>query len=124
VGFTTGLTPLDISPRQRLDDVLKRVDGLPFGGTDCSAPVVWATHNKVPVDVFVVYTDNETWAGDIHPFQALRGYRQVMGRGAKLVVVGMTSTGFTIADPTDAGMLDVVGFDTAAPQVMADFTRG
>ena len=28
---------------------------------------------------------------------------------------------FTIADPNDAGMLDVVGFDLATPQVMADF---
>jgi 60 kDa SS-A/Ro ribonucleoprotein len=35
--------------------------------------------------------------------------------------VGMTSNEFTIADPEDAGMLDVVGFDTAAPAVMADF---
>jgi len=35
----------------------------------------------------------------------------------------MTSTGFTIADPNDAGMLDVVGFDEAAPAMMADFAR-
>lgn len=38
----------------------------------------------------------------------------------KLVVVGMVSNGFSIADPDDAGMLDVVGFDAAAPQVIAD----
>ena len=29
----------------------------------------------------------------------------------------MTSTGFSIADPDDGGMLDVVGFDSAAPAV-------
>jgi len=40
-----------------------------------------------------------------------------------LIVVGMVSNGFTIADPDDAGMLDVAGFDTAVPQVMADFAR-
>ena len=45
------------------------------------------------------------------------------GIAAKLIVVGMTSTGFSIADPNDAGMLDVVGFDAAAPAVMADFAR-
>jgi 60 kDa SS-A/Ro ribonucleoprotein len=33
----------------------------------------------------------------------------------------MVSTGFTIADPDDAGMMDVVGFDVAVPQVMRDF---
>ena len=113
-----------ISPRQRLDDVLKAVDGLPFGGTDCALPMIWALRNKVEVDTFVVYTDNETWAGKVHPFQALAEYRHRTGRAAKLIVVGMTATSFTIADPTDPGMLDVVGFDTAAPQVMADFARG
>ena len=35
----------------------------------------------------------------------------------------MTSNGFTIADPDDAGMLDVVGFDASAPPVIADFAR-
>jgi 60 kDa SS-A/Ro ribonucleoprotein len=119
-----GLNPLAISPKQRLDDVLKAVDGLPFGGTDCSLPMIWAAKHKVEVDTFVVYTDNETWAGNVHPFQALRDYRQAMGRPAKLIVVGMTATKFTIADPKDPGMLDVVGFDAAAPQVMADFARG
>ena len=43
---------------------------------------------------------------------------------AKLIVVGMQSNGFTIADPNDKGMLDVVGFDSAAPQVMSLFAEG
>lgn len=43
---------------------------------------------------------------------------------ARLIVVGMASNGFTIADPTDPGMLDVVGFDAAAPEVMANFAAG
>jgi 60 kDa SS-A/Ro ribonucleoprotein len=41
-----------------------------------------------------------------------------------LIVVGMTANQFTIADPSDPGMLDVVGFDIAAPQVMTDFSAG
>ena len=75
------------------------------------------------MDTFVIYTDNETWAGRVHPAQALRAYRNARGIPAKLVVVGMTSTGFSIADPDDAGMLDVVGFDTATPPVISDFAR-
>jgi 60 kDa SS-A/Ro ribonucleoprotein len=120
-GYPTGIEPVAISPRMRLDDVVKTTDALPFGGTDCALPMIWAADNKVPVDVFCVYTDSETWAGAIHPAQALAAYRQKMGIGAKLVVIGMVSNGFTIADPNDAGMLDVVGFDTATPSVIADF---
>jgi len=117
----TALTPLAISPRQRLDDVVRRMADLRFGGTDCALPIVEALAHRWPVDAFVVLTDNETWAGPIHPAQALRDYREQMGIPARLIVVGMASNGFTIADPDDAGMLDVVGFDTATPQVLSDF---
>lgn len=123
-GYRNGITPLDISPRQRLDDVVRKVSNLPFGGTDCALPMIWAETSKVEVDTFVIYTDSETWAGGIHPSQALCEYRQATGIAAKLVVVGMVSNEFTIADPNDAGMMDCVGFDTAAPQLMADFSRG
>jgi 60 kDa SS-A/Ro ribonucleoprotein len=53
--------------------------------------------------------------------QALRDYRERLGIAAKLVVVAMASNGFSIADPYDAGMLDVVGFDAATPQLLGDF---
>jgi 60 kDa SS-A/Ro ribonucleoprotein len=119
-----GLTPLAISPPQRLDDVVRTVSDLPFGGTDCALPMRYAQARKREIDTFVIYTDSETWAGDIHPVQALRDYRHASGIDARLVVVGMVSNGFSIADPADPGMLDVVGFDTATPQLISDFARG
>lgn len=121
--YPTGLTPLAISSRQRLDDVVASITNIPFGGTDCALPMVEALRHRWAVDAFVVFTDNETWAGDIHPAEALRLYRERMGIAAKLVVVAMASNGFTIADPADAGMMDVVGFDAAAPNVLADYLR-
>jgi 60 kDa SS-A/Ro ribonucleoprotein len=122
-GGESGITPVDISPRMRLTDVIKRIEAIPMGGTDCALPMVWARRNKLNVAGFVTYTDTETWAGNIHPAQALRQYRSEFVRDAKAVVVGMTSNGFTLADPNDRGMLDVVGFDTTAPAVIADFVR-
>jgi 60 kDa SS-A/Ro ribonucleoprotein len=119
-----GLTPLAISPRQRLDDAVRAVSDLPFGGTDCALPMRYAQAHKGEIDTFVIYTDSETWAGDIHPAQALRDYRHASGIDARLVVVGMVSNGFSIADPADQGMLDVVGFDTETPQLISDFARG
>jgi 60 kDa SS-A/Ro ribonucleoprotein len=122
-GFGSGLTPLAVSPRQRLDDVVRSIGKLPFGGTDCALPMLEATQGRWKVDTFVVYTDSETWAGKVHPVQALREYRERMGIPAKLVVVGMASNGFSIADPEDGGMLDVVGFDASAPRMISDFAR-
>lgn len=134
VGFSTAgggyygggnslLKELDISPKQTLPQAVKAVSDLPFGGTDCSLPMQYALQRKLEVDCFVVYTDNETYAGVMHPFQALQKYRQETGIPAKLIVVGMIANEFTIADPSDAGMLDVVGFDTSVPTIMADFVR-
>jgi 60 kDa SS-A/Ro ribonucleoprotein len=85
--------------------------------------MVWAAKNKAEFDTFVVYTDNETWAGTVHPYVALREYRDLTGIDARLVVVGMTANDVTIANPTDPGMLDVAGFDASVPNLIADFSR-
>jgi 60 kDa SS-A/Ro ribonucleoprotein len=119
--FSDSMMQLPISAKQRLDDVVNITDSLYCGRTDCALPMLDALKQRIPVDVFIVYTDSETWAGSIHPTQALTKYRNAMGIPAKLIVVGMVSNGFTIANPDDAGMLDVVGFDTATPSVIADF---
>ena len=122
-GGESGITRVNLSPRMRLADVIKRVEAIPMGGTDCALPMLWAARNKLDVSGFITYTDSETWAGNIHPAQALRQYRSEFVGDAKAVVVGMTSNGLTLADPNDRGMMDVVGFDTSAPAVIADFVR-
>lgn len=123
MGFSGQFVPLAITPRQRLDDAIRAVSGLPFERTDCAVPMLHALRHGLEVDTFVIYTDSETWCGSIHPVQALRQYRERTGINAKLVVVGMVANQFSIADPNDAGMMDVVGFDAAVPQVIADFSR-
>ncbi|TDO07275.1 60 kDa SS-A/Ro ribonucleoprotein [Mycobacterium sp. BK086] len=132
VGFTAGtggypntaIRGLDISARRRLDDVCKYMSRLAFGATDCALPMVWAHKHRIKVDTFQIYTDNETWYGDIHPHQALEQYRQRMGIDARLVVVAMTASLNSIADPADPRQLDITGFDSAVPTVLADFSRG
>jgi len=126
MAFTSGnngISELKVSPRQRLDDVVNTINRMNMGGTDCSLPMVHALSSKLPVESFAVYTDNETYAGRMAPSEALKKFRNSMGIPAKLAVVGMTSTGFSIADPKDAGMMDFVGFDASAPAIMADFFR-
>lgn len=133
VGFTSGIgtrlgghgvSMLSLSARQRLDDAVRSIANLPFGGTDCAAPMMWAADKGRAYDSFMVVTDNETWAGRIHPHQALARYRQRMIPDARLAVVGMTATDVSIADPADPGQMDVAGFDSAVPQLLAAFFRG
>lgn len=123
-GGDANFKDLGISAKSTLKEAVARVSGLPFGGTDCSLPMLHAISEGLDVDTFIVITDNETWAGKAHPAEALRTYRERRGIDARLIVMGMTSTGFTIADPKDAGMLDVVGMDTATPNIVSDFSGG
>jgi 60 kDa SS-A/Ro ribonucleoprotein len=124
MGFGTGFSPLKISKKQRLDDVIRTTSDLSFGRTDCALPMVTALKKKWQIDTFVVITDNETWSGSIHPHQALVQYRQKMGIDAKLIVLAVTPTKFSIADPADPGMLDIVGFSNDVPTLVTEFSRG
>src|SRR6185369_17369946 len=64
-GGESGITRVNLSRRMRLDDVIKRIEAIPMGGTDCALPMLWAARNKLNVSAFVTYTDSETWAGNI-----------------------------------------------------------
>jgi 60 kDa SS-A/Ro ribonucleoprotein len=83
--------------------------------------MLYAAEHRIEVDVFMVLTDSETWSGQVHPVQALRQYREQTGIPARLIVQAFVANRFSIADPGDAGMLDVIGFDTAVPSLIRDF---
>ncbi|XP_060553103.1 RNA-binding protein RO60-like [Ruditapes philippinarum] len=122
-GFSHKLVEIPVDRTDRLDRVQQKMDQIPMGGTDCAKPMFDAIESKIKdIDVFIVYTDNETWFGKVHPCEALRQYRTLSERPqAKLIVCGMCSNEFTIADQDDPNMLDIVGFDSAAPRLMAEF---
>jgi 60 kDa SS-A/Ro ribonucleoprotein len=122
-GFSDGFVDLGISSNETIESAMKKTSRRNFGRTDCAIPMLHAAKHNIMVDTFVVITDNETWAGNVKPVDALRSYRQTHNPNAKLVVVACTSSGFTIADPNDSGMLDVVGFDANVLPVIAEFSR-
>lgn len=124
-GANSGLSPMGISPRMRLDSAMREAADSNWGGTDCSLPMRDATAKNLAFDAFVILTDNDTWAGEMHPFEALQQYRAASGiHDARLVVVSMVANDYSIADPADPLMLDVAGFDSTVPNVIADFIRG
>ncbi|KAG2449721.1 hypothetical protein HYH02_005248 [Chlamydomonas schloesseri] len=125
MAFSHELVEFNVRESDRLEKVVEGAARIPMGGTDCALPMIYATEKKLPVDVFVVLTDNETWFGGVHPTEALKRYRAAMKQpDAKLVVLAFSVNDFSIADPKDPGMLDVAGLDSAVPRVVADFVRG
>jgi len=125
MAFANNFMDIDISSRERLDDVINKVSKMDFGRTDCSLPMKFAEKNRIPIDAFIVYTDSETNCYDEEqPMVALKRYRNIMGINSKLIVVGMVSNGFSIADPNDSGSLDVIGFSVDTPKVISQFVFG
>ncbi len=126
-----GLRKINLQPSMNLYEAMKLTQFSDFGSTDCSLPIEKAILDFKKSggtaglwDVFMIYTDNETYAGKRHPAVALKEYRELTGIPAKMVVVATTPNASSIADPTDAGMLDIVGFDTNAPEIVMNFIRG
>src|SRR5438445_1320363 len=117
-GGEPGITRVTISSRMRLAEVIKVIEKIPMGGTDCALPMLWAARNKLNVSGFVTYTDSETWAGNIHPAQALRQYRSEFVSDAKAIVVGMTSNSFTLNHHNDLRMLESVSYYYSMPYVI------
>jgi hypothetical protein len=116
-----------IRPEMTIQDAIKATD-VPFGATDCALPMIEALKmyksSGVGIDVFCVYTDNETFAPTMHPQVALEEYRRVTRIDAKLIVVGMVANQLTIADPKDKNTLNLAGFDTSTPELISMFARG
>lgn len=123
-GFTTKMLDLDIRAGMRIEDAVKRVHRSDFGRTDCAMPMIDAASRGEDYDAFVIMTDNETWAGNSHPHEELEKYRRKVGHPVKMIVMGMTSTNFSIADPKDTDTLDVCGFDTSVPEFISKFIAG
>ena len=125
MAFSSGFQELHLKKGMKLKEVKQAMSNLFFDSTDCAMPMVYALQKKIPVDLFVVMTDNETYYGNIHPMAALRKYRKEMNMpNTKLAVIAFSATDFTIADPDDPLTLDIAGLDSAVPRILDEFERG
>ena len=121
MGFSSEFKKVDISSKYCLEENLISIQDNTFGSTDCALPFVWASDNNKKYDAVIVFTDNETNSNTIDPSTALQLYRNQTGLNTKLIVVGLTSNGFSIADPDDANMMDICGFDASMYDTVKEF---
>ncbi|XP_061196107.1 RNA-binding protein RO60-like [Saccostrea echinata] len=122
VAFSDKLTPLDIKSSDNLHNVLDKCASLPVGNSDFSMPMLYAMEQNKEFDIFIVYTDSETYFEKGDTSKTLVKYQQITH--ARLIVCRMASNKFTITDPNDPMMMDIVGFDTNAPQAINEFVMG
>lgn len=120
MAFSHRFLELPITKQMSLNEVHRKVQGLNFGSTDCALPMQYALKKGLEVDAFFVITDNETWYGDQHPFEALKEYRNKVNPKARLFVIALSGTEFTIADPDDPLSYDIAGFDSSMMKIVEE----
>lgn len=121
IDVDTQVHPSRITARTRLREIGSWPPS--GGGTDLALPFMHAAQRKLEVDGFALFTDGETWAGRQHASQALAAYRRKYNPGARVVLASMTAAGHSIAEPQDAGVLNIAGMDAALPMVVTGFIR-
>ena len=119
--FSERMEEFNVTAQDSLNDVMTKADKIQMGRTDMSLPMLHAMEHNIPVDCFIIATDGETYAGPVHPADALRQYRQKTGIPAKAVQLAFVANHHTLMDPDDAGTLDIPGFDAATPTILHDF---
>ena len=119
--FSGRMEEFDVTAQDSLQDVMRKTSVIKPRMTDMSLPMLHAMEQNIPVDCFIIATDGETYAGDVHPAEALRQYRQKTGIPAKAVQLAFVSNDHSVMDPADAGTLDIAGFDASIPAILHDF---
>jgi len=125
-GFNTSFTPLsNFSRKMTYKQAMNFYDG-DFGGTDADQAYKYAIKHNVKTDVFVFFTDSESWAGYRHPAQGFTAYKSKLNPKAKAIYVTLIPYGdnITLADPKDNQSYDIAGFTGETPKLINLIAKG
>ncbi|KAM3722104.1 RNA-binding protein [Dirofilaria immitis] len=125
VTFADCMVPFVLDYEMKLYDIHQLMGLFTVNITDCTLPLIWARQNKLPVDAFIICTNNVISNNPHDTFVELQNYRTTMNLpSTKLIVINIVGTDFNIANPTDPNMLDICGFNASVPAVIREFVSG
>jgi 60 kDa SS-A/Ro ribonucleoprotein len=122
-GFADRFVDLKITAADTLESAARKAQKANFGSTSLSATIGFAERNKIPVDVFMILTDNEGNRGE-QPEKAVQQYRERRSIDSKIVSCAFTATEYSFGDPNEPRTLNCVGLDANVPSIVADFAVG
>ena len=122
-GFSRTFKPLAINPNMDLETCMKVIRNFDWSSTNVSSVMEYAVKEKLPVDSFVIITDNDVNSGS-QPTQALAKFRKAMSKpAASSIVIATSMSEFSVADPKDPLQFDIAGFDSSAPALVSELAR-
>lgn len=124
IGVDTTIHELSLYQETTIDQAVRILRWIGGGGTNLSLPFQYALQRQEKYDAFIILTDSEHWQGRTQPDHLLKEYRRSINPEARIITVQLTATHITNHATDHPLNLDVVGFDTAAPEIINLFLRG
>ncbi len=124
--FEQCVRKIELNARDSVMTNAQKLAAIGGGGTNCSAPLEWLERHRVPVDLVVLVSDNQSWvdkrAGGATETMRRWESLRVSNPQAKLVCIDLQPYGSTQAAER-ADVLNVGGFSDEVFETVARFSR-
>ncbi|MBK1790818.1 vWA domain-containing protein [Persicirhabdus sediminis] len=131
IPFTGDVLKVRLNPRDSVMSNAAKLASLPWGGTNCSAPLRWLNKKRRQVDTVIFVSDNESWLDSAHygcfggaaATETMKQWSQIKQRSpsARMACIDLTPHGNTQAKERD-DILNIGGFSDQVFKLLASFS--
>ena len=132
IPFESKVVEVRLNPRDSVMTNARKLASLPYGGTNCSAPLQFLNHRRAEGDLVIYVSDNESWI-DSPRYGSFGGsatatmkewssFRQ-RNPGARMVCIDIQPYG-TVQAKERHDILNIGGFSDQVFDVIAEFANG
>ncbi len=132
IPFESDIAKVSLNPRDSIMTNAQKLASLPFGGTNCSAPLRYLNRTKANGDVLIYVSDNESWIDTPHygrfggsGTETMKQWNEFKGRNksAKLVCIDIQPYNSTQAQER-SDILNIGGFSDNVFNLVSEFSKG
>ncbi len=130
IPFENDIVKVSLNPRDSIMTNAQKLANLPFGGTNCSAPLRYLNRTKAQGEVLIYVSDNESWIdtpyyGRFGGSGTMKQWNEFKGRNqsAKLVCIDIQPYNSTQAKERQ-DILNVGGFSDNVFKIISEFSKG
>jgi len=132
IPFENNVVKVSLNPRDSIMTNAQKLTDLPFGGTNCSAPLRYLNRKKAAGDVLIYVSDNESWIDSPNygyfggsATETMKQWSEFKSRSkdAKLVCIDIQPYDTTQAKERSS-ILNVGGFSDNVFKLISEFSKG
>lgn len=132
IPFESNVVKVRLNPRDSVMTNAEKLAKLPFGGTNCSAPLAFLNKQNAKGDLVIYVSDNESWVDAPHygrfggsATATMQEWSKFRNRnpGARMVCIDIQPYG-TVQAKERRDILNIGGFSDQVFELIAEFANG